>query len=130
MIGELDAAEEPPALAEERRTLPVCAITLVAGWKIVPETGGGSSVRLDLGGAALISLALAAIVVPLSKGREQGWPGWVFAVLASVPSLVGAFVWYEDRLSRAGGMPLVDLRLLRITSCASITALTSALWLS
>jgi MFS family permease len=97
-------------------TLPVCAVTLVLGWKVVPETGGGSSVRLDLGGAALISLALAAIVVPLSEGREQGWPVWVFAVLASVPLLVGAFVWYEDRLSRTGGMPLVDLRLLRIPS--------------
>jgi MFS family permease len=97
-------------------TLPVCAVTLVLGWKVVPETGGGSSVRLDLGGGALISLALAAIVVPLSEGREQGWPVWVFAVLASVPLLVGAFVWYEDRLSRTGGMPLVDLRLLRIPS--------------
>jgi MFS family permease len=97
-------------------TLPVCAVTLVLGWKVVPETGGGSYVRLDLGGAALISLALAAIVVPLSEGREQGWPGWVFAVLASVPFLIGTFVLYEDRLSRAGGMPLVDLRLLRIPS--------------
>ncbi len=92
-------------------TLPVCAVTLVLGWKVVPETGGGSSVRLDLGGAALISL-----VVPLSEGREQGWPVWVFVVLASVPLLIGVFVLYEDRLSRAGGMPLVDLRLLRIPS--------------
>jgi MFS family permease len=97
-------------------TLPVCAVTLMLGWKVVPETGGGSSVRLDHGGAALISLALAAIVVPLSEGREQGWPVWVFVVLASVPLLIGVFVLYEDRLSRAGGMPLVDLRLLRIPS--------------
>jgi MFS family permease len=97
-------------------TLPVCAVTLVLGWKLVPETGGGSAVRLDLGGAALISATLAAIVVPLSEGREQGWPVWVFAVLASVPFLVGATAWYEDRLSRAGGMPLVDVRLLRIPS--------------
>ena len=58
--------------------LPVCAVTLVLGWKVVPETGGGGKVRLDLGGAALISLTLAAIVVPLSEGREQGWPSWVF----------------------------------------------------
>jgi predicted MFS family arabinose efflux permease len=97
-------------------TLPVCAVTLVAAWKVVPETGGGSNVRLDLGGAALISLALAGIVVPLSEGREQGWPAWVFVVLASVPFLVRAFFWYEDRLSRSGGMPLVDMRLLRIPS--------------
>ena len=97
-------------------TLPVCAVTLFLGWKLVPETGGGGGVRLDLGGAALISAALAAIVVPLSEGREQGWPAWVFAVLACVPFLIGAFAWYEDRLSRMGGMPLVDMRLLRIPS--------------
>ncbi len=92
-------------------TLPVCAVTLVLGWKVVPETGGGSNVRLDLGGAALISLALASIVVPLSEGREQGWPVWVFAVLACAPFLVGGFFATRHALSRAGGMPLVDMRL-------------------
>ncbi|HBK06260.1 MAG TPA: MFS transporter [Acetobacteraceae bacterium] len=96
--------------------LPVCAVALVAGWKIVPETGGGQNVRLDLGGAALISLSLAAIVVPLSEGREQGWPAWVFVSLACAPVLIGTFLWYEDRLSRTGGMPLVDMALLRIPS--------------
>jgi MFS family permease len=97
-------------------TLPVCAVTLVLGWKVVPETGGGRNVRLDLGGAALISLALAAIVVPLSEGREQGWPAWVFVSLACAPFLTGAFFRYEARLSRLGGMPLVDVALLRIPS--------------
>jgi MFS family permease len=97
-------------------TLPLCAVTLVLAWKVVPDTGGGGTVRLDLGGAALISLALAAIVVPLSEGREQGWPAWVFVVLFCVPFLIGAFFWYEARLTGAGGMPLVDMRLLRIPS--------------
>lgn len=96
--------------------LPVCAVALLAGWKIVPETGGGQNVRLDLGGAALISLSLAAIVVPLSEGREQGWPAWVFVSLGCAPFLVAGFFWYESRLSRIGGMPLVDLSLLRIPS--------------
>jgi MFS family permease len=96
--------------------LPVCAVTLVLGWKVVPETGGGGNVRLDLGGAALISLALAAIVVPLSEGREQGWPWWVFASLACAPLLIAAFLRYEARLRRIGGMPLVDLALFRIAS--------------
>ena len=96
--------------------LPVCAVTLVLGWKVVPETGGGGAVRLDLGGAALISLTLAAIVVPLSEGREQGWPLWVFASLACAPFLAVLFFWYEARLSRSGGMPLVDAALLRIPS--------------
>jgi MFS family permease len=97
-------------------TLPICAVTLFLGWKVVPETGGGSDVRLDLGGATLISLTLAAIVVPLSEGREQGWPAWVFVSLGCVPFLIGAFFWFEARLSRRGGMPLVDIALLRIPS--------------
>ncbi len=97
-------------------TLPVCAATLFLGWKVVPETGGGSAVRLDLGGAALVSLTLAATVVPLSEGREQGWPAWVFVCLACVPLLTAAFFRYESRLARLGGMPLVDMALLRIPS--------------
>ncbi len=96
--------------------LPICAVALAAAWKLVPETGGGRNVRLDPGGAALISLGLAAIVVPLSEGREQGWPAWVFASLACAPFLVWAFLWHENRLSQKGGMPLVDLALLRIPS--------------
>jgi len=83
---------------------------------VVPETGGGSNVRLDLGGAALISLALAAIVVPLSEGREQGWPTWVFIALACAPILTWLFFWYEAQLLKAGGMPLLDVKLLRIPS--------------
>ena len=97
-------------------SLPVCAVTLLLGWRIVPETGGGGNVRLDLGGAALISLTLAGIVVPLSVGREQGWPAWVFAMLVAVPVLIAAFIRYEQRLRRLGGMPLVDMALLRIPS--------------
>jgi MFS family permease len=97
-------------------TLPVCAVTLVLGWKVVPDTGGGGKVRLDLGGAALISLTLAAIVVPLSEGREHGWPPWVLVSLACAPFLGTLFLWYEARLRRFGGMPLVDVALLRIPS--------------
>ena len=97
-------------------TLPVCAVTLFLGWKVVPETGGGANVRLDLGGAALISLTLAAIVVPLSEGQGHGWPAWVFVTLACTPFLTAAFFRYEARLSRQGGMPLVDIALLRIPS--------------
>jgi MFS family permease len=96
--------------------LPVCATTLLLGWKIVPRTGGGGNVRLDLTGAALISLTLATIVVPLSEGRQQGWPVWLLAMLACAPILAILFFCHEARLTRGGGMPLVDTALLRIPS--------------
>lgn len=96
--------------------LPVCLATLGAAWIVLPETSGRQSVRLDSGGAVLSALTLAAIVLPLSKGRDLGWPLWIFAVLGMAPLLAAWFLWYEDRLSRRGGMPLVDVGLLAIPS--------------
>ena len=96
--------------------LPVCLATLGAAWIVLPETSGRQSVRLDSGGAVLSALTLAAIVLPLSKGRDLGWPLWTFAALAMAPLLAAWFLWYEGRLSRRGGMPLVDVRLLAIPS--------------
>ncbi len=96
--------------------IPVCLPILLAAWRFLPETGGGQNTRLDLVGAGLISVALAAVVVPLSQGRELGWPLWVFVVLASAPCLIVVFLWHQDRLAKSGGMPLVDLRLFAIPS--------------
>lgn len=97
-------------------TVPVCAVTLLLAWRLVPETAGSKNVRLDLGGAGLLSLTLAAVVIPLSVGRQQGWPDWVFASLAAAPALAALFFWYQARLTRHSGMPLVDMTLLRIPS--------------
>jgi MFS family permease len=97
-------------------TLPVCAATLVLAARIVPETARSPSVKLDLWGAAMLSLALAMIVVPLSVGRDQGWPVWVFVCLAAMPVVTAAFIRFERRLRDHGGMPLIDLDLLRIAS--------------
>jgi MFS family permease len=94
--------------------LPICLAVMALAWKVVPETSGRQRVGLDIGGAVLSAVTLAAIVLPLSKGRDLGWPLWVFVVLASVPVLAAWFLWYEDRLARRGGMPLVDVGLLAI----------------
>ncbi len=91
--------------------VPICLVTFALAWRLVPRTGGGQRVQLDLLGAALISLALACVVVPLSQGRQLGWPAWVFAALACVPVLIALFLHHERRLARLGGMPLVDMSL-------------------
>ena len=96
--------------------LPIGVIVVIAAWLMVPETSGSHRQRLDIGGAALVSLALACLVLPLSEGRQQGWPAWTFIMLAAVPLFGAAFVWFEGRLSRGGGTPLLDLKLLTIPS--------------
>ena len=94
--------------------LPLCAAMIAAAWRLLPETSATQRVRLDIGGAALLSLALACTVLPLSLGREQGWPLWVFLALAAAPVLVCLFLRFEVWLTARGGMPLVDLRLFAI----------------
>ena len=96
--------------------LPIGIPILLAGWWLIPETSGSRRQRLDIGGAALISLALACLVLPLSEGRQQGWPPWTFIMLAAVPVLGLAFLRFEDRLTARGGSPLLDLGLLAIPS--------------
>ena len=96
--------------------LPICLCAILAAWLLVPETSSSRRVKLDLPGAGLISLSLGCIVIPISKGRELGWPWWIFAALAAVPLLAVWFLRYEARLARRGGMPLVDPGLLRIPS--------------
>ena len=96
--------------------LPICLIVMAAAWRLVPETAAPSRARLDLAGAAMVSTILVCLIVPLSEGRDQGWPFWVFPVLAMVPFLVATFVRYEANLGASGGMPLVDLGLFAIPS--------------
>jgi len=89
---------------------------VIAAWLIVPETSSSQRRRLDIVGAALVSLALACLVLPLSEGRQQGWPAWTFIMLAVMPLFGAAFVWFEGRLGNGGGSPLLDLKLLTIAS--------------
>ena len=96
--------------------LPICLVVLAAAWRLVPETTGSSRAKLDLAGAAMVTVILGCVIVPVSKGRDLGWPLWVFEVLALVPFLVVGFLRYESHLSRRGGMPLVDIGLFAIPS--------------
>jgi EmrB/QacA subfamily drug resistance transporter len=96
--------------------LPIGIPLMLAAFLLIPETSSSNRRRLDIGGAVLVSLALACLVLPLSEGRQQGWPAWTFIMLAAVPFLAAAFLWYEDRLTARGGSPLLDLSLAAIPS--------------
>jgi EmrB/QacA subfamily drug resistance transporter len=94
--------------------LPIGIPVMLVAWLIVPETSASRGRRLDLGGAVLVSLTLACLVLPLSEGRQQGWPAWTLVMLAAVPVLAWAFVRFEAWLTRRGASPLLDLSLMAI----------------
>jgi EmrB/QacA subfamily drug resistance transporter len=91
--------------------LPIGTIAVVASHWLLRESRAGKSVRLDIGGVALATVALLALIYPLIEGRDAGWPAWTFISMAASPLLTMVFLSYERRLMARGGFPLVDLGL-------------------
>ncbi|NUT40978.1 MAG: MFS transporter, partial [Thermoactinospora sp.] len=86
-----------------------------AGDEVAPSLqhrrGHGRRARLDGPGAALIAAALVAVVLPLTEGRQYGWPLWTWFSLAAAAVLLAAFVRRQKRVAQ----PLVDLALFAST---------------
>lgn len=93
--------------------LPVAALTFLLGFRRVPESRSPARPGLDLPGVALLTLTAGLLATPIVEGGTLGWPLWCWLSLAAVPFAGAAFTWREDRVGRRGGMPLVDLVLLR-----------------
>jgi MFS family permease len=73
----------------------------------VPESRAPGRTRLDLVGAAVVTAALVAIVLPLIEGRAHGWPVWTWVSLGVAPLLLADFALTQRRLATRGGSPLV-----------------------
>jgi EmrB/QacA subfamily drug resistance transporter len=93
--------------------VPVGVVAVIAAALLVPPAWGQRRPRLDPLGALGVSASLATALVPLTLGRDEGWPVWTWVSLAmSLPLLVLTVAW-ERRLARRGGEPLLDLALFR-----------------
>jgi predicted MFS family arabinose efflux permease len=93
--------------------LPAGIMLLVLSGRLPAAEYTGPIRRLDLTGAIVLALSAAAIVGPLSIGRQQGWPLWSWAVLGTGVAGVVGFVIHEGRVIRDGGEALLDLRAVR-----------------
>jgi MFS family permease len=82
---------------------------LLAGTRWLPETAPAARRALDVAGVATLSLAMLLVVIPLTFGREVGWPAWTWLSLAVGGLGLIGFVMLERAVGRAGGSPLLDL---------------------
>jgi MFS family permease len=98
---------------------PVAAVVLLAVLRYFPETKAPSRTSLDLGGTVLLAAAMTLLIGPLTEGRALGWPAWTWICLAAFPPVVAAFVWWQGRLERRGGLPLVPMSLFRFRSISA-----------
>ncbi len=95
--------------------VPIGIAAAVVAWWVIPRdaVAGGDRPRpgFDLVGAGLSTFGLLALLIGLNQGEELG--GWfatpVIALFVSAIVLLGAFVWWELRVTD----PLIELRALR-----------------
>lgn len=105
--------------------LPIGAAAIIATGRLIPESHGEGSRRLDLAGALAITAAMVTLVYPLIEGRRQGWPPWTWLCFTASASLFVAFVRHERGVVRRGGAPLVHPAL--FTDRAFTTGIASVL---
>jgi predicted MFS family arabinose efflux permease len=114
--AHLIAAAWRPALL---LNAPVGALLLLGARSGLPATPPGPPRRLDLAGAGVLSAALLALVLPLTFGRDAGWPAWVWPSFAACALALAAFVALERRIRARGGDPLFDLDVLALPGVAA-----------
>lgn len=101
----------------------LAAITFVLVLWLVPAGSGRvRGARFDLAGAVLLSLGLAALLVPISKGAAWGWSSPVtLGLFGAAAFILGYWVLQQFQAKQ----PLVNLRSLRnpqvaVTNLASL----------
>jgi EmrB/QacA subfamily drug resistance transporter len=92
--------------------LPVGVAALVVAPRVLAESRGAASDRIDLAGTTLITAGLVAVVLPLVDGRQAHWPVWAWAMLAAAGPILAGFAGHQTWRRRHGRTPLVDLSVL------------------
>jgi EmrB/QacA subfamily drug resistance transporter len=94
--------------------LPFGALAVLGALLLLPrgaarrEAAGAARTGTDLGGLALLTAALVALLVPLIQGESSGWPLWTWLCLAAGAALLAAFGVFETGVARRGRVsPLV-----------------------
>jgi MFS family permease len=111
----IEAAWRPALLLNA----PIGALLLLGARRGLPAVAAGPARRLDLAGAAVLSAALLGLVVPLTFGRDAGWPAWVWPSFAASALALAAFVALERRIRVRRGDPLFDLDVLTLPGVAA-----------
>ncbi|MET9496321.1 MFS transporter [Streptomyces sp. NPDC006552] len=93
--------------------VPVGLCALVLGARYLPSFRAETPARLDIPGVALLTAVSVGLLYPVMQGREEGWPGWMFAMAGAAVLLLLVFVGYQRRRHQADGSALVPPTLFR-----------------
>jgi MFS family permease len=93
--------------------VPVGLVAALAAPRVLPDTRVAGAARVDVLETVLSAGLLTAAMLPLTEGRQQGWPLWTWLSLAGAVVLAGLLARRSTVLRRRGVRPLVDLDPLR-----------------
>jgi MFS family permease len=107
--------------------VPIGIIGTIAAVRYLPVDAHRVSRRIDLPGVAILSVSVLLVVLPLSLGRNEGWPAWTWVCLVASLPAIAAFVTAQRRLADRGGAPLVNTLMLanRPIVCGLVTLLAA-----
>ena len=88
--------------------VPIGIVALILAHFLVRESTASSARKLDITGALICGAALFLLVFPIAEGRERGWPLWIWAMLLGSAGLAMLFVWWQKRVAKNNGSPLVS----------------------
>jgi EmrB/QacA subfamily drug resistance transporter len=93
--------------------VPIGLIALVFAWRVVPQDRphGPDAPALDVVGMVMSGLGMLLLVYPLIQGRENGWPVYMFVLMAAAIPVFAAFGAQQRARARKGRTPLVTLSL-------------------
>ncbi|MFF5448618.1 MFS transporter [Streptomyces sp. NPDC012888] len=93
--------------------VPLGLLTLLLAVFFVPESRSEEPLRVDVLGVVLLAAAAVGVLYPLVQGREEGWPVWMFAVLAAGLVLLVVFAGQQRSRHRRDGSALIPPPLFR-----------------
>lgn len=91
--------------------VPIGIAAIVLSRRLLPESRPDVADRLDPLGVVLLTTGVGAITAPLVLGQAEHWPAWTWGSFVAGAALMASFVWWESRLGRQGGHPLLPLTL-------------------
>ncbi|WP_067895657.1 MFS transporter [Nocardia vaccinii] len=93
--------------------LPLGLIALALAARYLDIGRAERPVRVDALGAVLSTVGVAAVLYPLSTGRDSGWPPGASVLLAAGVLVLAGFGWRQRWVTVRGGTPLISAEVFR-----------------
>lgn len=93
--------------------VPLGLASILLAIKFLPARDSHTRENFDYSGVLLLTLTLMALIYPMIRGRELGWPVWSVLCLAGSLPLLALFVYNQKQKLRQQQYPLIDMNLFK-----------------